>query len=81
MEAISPLLVQTSICLLDTLAIIGEIKDSTYELNEYLVILWSCLLLCSSGEKQVQFTKKLLKVVEEGIHAPEGKKWFDKCFS
>ena len=66
--------------MLDTLAIIGEIKDSTYELNEYLVILWSCLLLCSSGEKQVQFTKKLLKMVEEGIHAPEGKKWFDKCF-
>lgn len=60
---------------------LDEMKNSVYQLNEYLMILWSGLLLCSSDEKQSRFIRKLLSMVETGIQSSEGKKWFEKCFS
>ena len=79
MEIISPLLIQATVQTLNVYSLLRSLTHRNERLDDSLLCIWSCLLLCWSCPMQYEYTKRLLEVIEGKL--VNGKEWFHACFS
>ena len=79
MEIISPLLIPATVQTLNVSSLPHRLIHRNERLDDSLLCIWSCMLLCGSCPMQYEYTKRLLEVVEGKL--VNGKEWFHACFS